>query len=154
MRSKKFGKVIGCIIFGCILALSLFSQVARFLGLLLELQYPLFVRYWILSEPFFLFSQVEWSLGLLLEASILTIYDILDFIWTFLSILTGWMIPGSVTWRFNPHCLWDPRFYLNLSHWSHRLRDCWVCYLKLQSSLFVIFLILCEPFCFHRLEDS
>ena len=111
----------------------------------LELQSWQSVRSLILSEPISLFSQVGGFLGLLLWASILIVYEILDFIWTFLSVLTVWRIPGSVTWSFNPHCLWDPGFYLNISLWSHRFEASWICYLELQSSLSVRSLILSEP---------
>ena len=77
----------------------------------LEFQTSLSVRSSLLSESFCLFSQVGGFLGLLLEALILTVCKILDFIWTFLSVYTGWRVPGSVTWSFSSHCLWDPRFY-------------------------------------------
>ena len=85
-------------------------------------------------------------LGFLLGVSILTVCEILDYIWTFLFVHTGWRISGSVTWSFNPYCLWDPGFSLNLSVCSHRLEDFWVCYLELQSSLSVRYWILSEPF--------
>ena len=38
------------------------------------------MRFWILSEPFCLFTQVGGFLGLLLGASVLTVCEILDFI--------------------------------------------------------------------------
>ena len=46
----------------------------------LEVQSSSFVRFWVLSEHFSLFSQVGGFLGLLLGASILTVCEILDFI--------------------------------------------------------------------------
>ena len=46
----------------------------------LELQSSLCVRSWIFSEPFCLFTQVGGFLGLLLQSSILTVCEILDFI--------------------------------------------------------------------------
>ena len=73
--------------------------------------------------------------GSVIGASILTVCGILNFIWTFPSVLTGRRIPGFVTMSSNPHCLWDPRFYLNISLCSYKLEDFWVCYLALPSSL-------------------
>ena len=91
--------------------MSLSHRIKDFWVCGLEYQILLSVRSWILSEPFSLLTQVGGYLGLLLGASIRTVCEILDFIWIFLSVLTGGRIPGSVTWSFNPDSLWDPRFH-------------------------------------------